>query len=131
MYTINQLHTAPSSKTAFDARGILAEQSGANITGLISVAGTARNTDASQSHKAILLSQQARALSEPHLEIQTNHVRCKHASACGTLDWDSLIYLQIRGVTLYCAKRLLLQSFLQEYNQQLAAKLLMVTSFPG
>ena len=67
---------------------------------------------ASQNNKNILLiSNDARAVSVPSLEVLTNEVQCFHGSASGRCDDEQLFYLQSRGIDKKQAHRLLLQAF--------------------
>jgi Fe-S cluster assembly scaffold protein SufB len=111
---INQRHEQPDSTSNVTVKGIVKEQARTLYRGVIAVAESAVHTVASLSNKNILVGPQARSRSEPTLEILTNAVKCKHGSAVGPLNSESLFYLESRGIDFVHAKRLLLDAFFSE-----------------
>ena len=67
-------------------------------SGLIRVRKEAPGTNAFQTNRNLKLSEGAWAESVPNLEIETNDVRCSHASAVGPVDDEQRFYLESRGV---------------------------------
>jgi Fe-S cluster assembly protein SufD len=65
----------------------------------------------SQENKNILLSNQARALSVPSLEVLTNDVHCFHGSALGRFDQNHLFYAASRGIDEIQMRTLLVRAF--------------------
>ena len=55
----------------------------------------------------------------PNLEIETNDVKCSHASTVGPIDEDQLFYLESRGVNPDVAQRLVVLGFFDEVLAQL------------
>ncbi|MCA9852806.1 MAG: SufD family Fe-S cluster assembly protein, partial [Dehalococcoidia bacterium] len=73
----------------------------------------ARNADANQENRALLLSKKARADSDPVLEILTNDViRVAHGATAGPVDEEQLYYLESRGIPRTAAEDLLVRAFL-------------------
>jgi Fe-S cluster assembly protein SufD len=71
--------------------------------------------DAYQTNRNILLSEQAKAMSVPNLEILTDDpTRCGHAASVGPVSEDELFYLQSRGIPRAEAERLILFGFFAE-----------------
>ena len=68
------------------------------FNGLIHVHPGAQKTDAKQSNRNLLLSEEAMANSNPQLEIFADDVKCTHGSTVGQLDDDALFYLRSRGI---------------------------------
>jgi Fe-S cluster assembly protein SufD len=106
-----QHHQAAHTKSNLIMRGVLNGNGHAVYNGMIRVDKAARASVSSQENKNILLSDAARALSVPSLEVLTNDVRCFHASAIGRFDQDQLFYAASRGITEKKAQRLLLDAF--------------------
>jgi Fe-S cluster assembly protein SufD len=74
----------------------------------------ARGTNAFQTNRNLVLSEGAGAESVPNLEIETDDVRCSHASAVGPVDEDQRYYLESRGVPPQVAERLIVLGFFDE-----------------
>src|SRR5689334_23002318 len=93
-----QHHQAAHTRSILVMRGIVRDSAHAYYHGIIRVEKDAHNADASQENKNMLMSNMARAVSEPQLEVLTNDVRCFHGSAVGRCDNEQLFYLQSRGI---------------------------------
>ncbi len=104
-------HNQPFCTSDEDYRGIINEQARSVFNGKIYVARGAQKTNAYQSNKNILLSNEARVYTRPQLEIYADDVKCTHGATAGFLDQDSLFYLTTRGIGKEKAKALLLSSF--------------------
>jgi Fe-S cluster assembly protein SufD len=66
-----------------------------------------------------VLSEGAGAESVPTLEIETDDVRCSHASAVGPVDEEQRYYLESRGVPPDVAERLIVLGFFSEVLDRL------------
>ena len=75
-----QQHAAPDTTSNLLFKGVVDDNSRSVYTGLIKVEKDARGTNAHQTNRNIKLSEHAWAESVPNLEIETNDVRCSHAS---------------------------------------------------
>ena len=64
------------------------------FNGRIIVRHDAQKTDAKQTNRALLLSDEAPINSNPQLEIFADDVKCTHGAAVGQLDEDAMFYLQ-------------------------------------
>jgi Fe-S cluster assembly protein SufD len=95
-------------------KGILGGQAKAVFNGRILVRPDAQKTDAKQTNRALLLSDDAQINSNPQLEIFADDVKCTHGAAVGQLDEEALFYLQARGLTPAQARDLLLHAFAGE-----------------
>ncbi len=116
-----QDHAAPKTRSNLLFKGALAGHAQSVYTGLIKVRKEARGTDAFQTNRNLKLSEHAWAESVPNLEIETNDVRCSHASAVGPIDEDQRFYLESRGVPTAIAERLIVLGFFDEVLEQLPA----------
>ena len=71
----------------------------------------AQKTDAKQTNRNLLLSDDATVDSKPQLEIYADDVKCKHGSTTGRLSEEALFYLRSRGVGESEAKSILSLAF--------------------
>ena len=75
----------------------------------------AQKTDAKQTNKNLVLSDNSVIHTKPELQIFADDVRCTHGATIGQLDEESLFYLQSRGIGLGSrARRLLTYAFAQD-----------------
>jgi Fe-S cluster assembly protein SufD len=79
----------------------------------------ARGTNAFQTNRNLVLSEGAGAESVPNLEIETDDVRCSHASAVGPIEEEQRYYLESRGLPPAVVERLIVLGFLGEVLDQL------------
>lgn len=107
-------HQQPNSNSNELYKGILAEQSTAVFNGKIFVRQDAQKTNAFQSNKNILLSDDATINTKPQLEIWADDVKCSHGCTTGQLDEDQLFYLRARGIDFETARAMLLHAFAEE-----------------
>jgi Fe-S cluster assembly protein SufD len=107
-------HAQPHCNSREVYKGILAERSRAVFNGRIIVRPDAQKTDAKQTNKALLLSEDAQINTKPELEIFANDVKCTHGAAVGQMDEEPLFYLRSRGLPLAEARGLLIHAFAGE-----------------
>src|SRR5204862_1363236 len=104
-------HAQPHCASHEFFNGVLAERSHGVFTGRIIVRPGAQRTDSKQTNNNLLLSTEARADSQPQLEIYADDVKCTHGSTVGQLDQTALYYLRNRGLATETAKSLLYYGF--------------------
>ncbi len=92
-------------------KGILGGKARAVFNGKIIVRPDAQKTDAKQTNRALLLSDDASINTKPQLEIFADDVKCTHGAAIGQLDEDALFYLRARGLTYFEARDMLIHAF--------------------
>ena len=92
-------------------KGVMKDESTGVFNGKIFVRPIAQKTNAFQSNKNILLSDQATINTKPQLEIYADDVKCSHGCTIGKMDEEGLFYLQSRGIPEEMAKSLVLHSF--------------------
>jgi Fe-S cluster assembly protein SufD len=92
-------------------KGILAGRARAVFNGKIIVRPDAQKTDAKQTNRALLLSDDAQINTKPQLEIFADDVKCTHGAAIGQLDAEALFYLRARGLTPREARDMLIHAF--------------------
>ena len=93
---------------------MLAGASRGDFDGLILVDRDAQQTEAYQTNRNLLLSDDAIAGSIPRLEIYADDVKCSHGSTTGSLDDDQLFYLRSRGFDAAEARVMLAKAFAGE-----------------
>jgi len=91
-------HASPNCNSHQLYKGILAGRAKAVFNGRIIVDQDAQKTDAKQSNRNLLLSDNAVVNSNPQLEIFADDVRCTHGSTVGQLDEEAVFYLRSRGI---------------------------------
>jgi Fe-S cluster assembly protein SufD len=84
------------------------------FNGRIVVDKDAQKTDARQTNKNLLLSENAVVNTKPQLEIHADDVKCSHGSTIGQIDRDALFYLRSRGIAVRDAQSLLSYAFASE-----------------
>ena len=109
-----QNHAAPHARSDLLFKGALAGQSHSVFRGLIRVAEGAQLTDAYQTNRNLLLSDEAEAVALPNLEIEADDVRCSHGATVGQVDETQLFYLMSRGLSRPEAEHLLVLGFFDE-----------------
>jgi Fe-S cluster assembly protein SufD len=104
-------HAKPHCNSFEMYRGILGGKSHGVFNGKIFVHKDAQKTDAKQTNKNLILSDEASIDTKPQLEIFANDVKCTHGATVGQLDDEAIFYLQSRGVGLEEAKDILIWAF--------------------
>ncbi len=112
-------HLKPNCQSNELYKGIVGGKSTAVFNGQIFVEKDAQKTNAYQSSKNILLSDDATVNAKPELEIYANDVKCSHGTSTGKVDENALFYLKARGIGEESAHKLLLQAFAHEVIDQL------------
>ena len=116
-----QIHQAPNTKSDLLYKNALRNQARTIFSGLIIVDPDAQKTDAYQSNRNLMLSEDAEANSLPGLEIQANDVRCTHGATSSRIDPEQEFYLQSRGINKEAADELLTFGFFEEVLNRLAS----------
>lgn len=100
-------------------KGILDDNSSGVFSGKIFVRSDAQKTNAYQSNKNILLSDNATVNTKPQLEIFADDVKCSHGCTVGQLDEEALFYLRTRGISKEHAQSMLLGAFAEDVVMQI------------
>jgi Fe-S cluster assembly protein SufD len=107
-------HARPNCGSREIYKGILGDHARAVFNGKIIVRPAAQKTDAKQTNKALLLSEDAQINTKPQLEIFADDVKCTHGAAIGQIDDEAMFYLRARGLSEHDARRLLIRAFAGE-----------------
>ena len=109
-----QSHQAPNTGSNLLYKNALLDRARTIFSGLIIVDPEAQKTDAYQSNRNLMLSDEAESNSLPGLEIQANDVRCTHGATSGHVDAEQMFYLESRGIPPSAARELLVFGFFEE-----------------
>jgi Fe-S cluster assembly protein SufD len=107
-------HTVPNCTSGQNYKGVMNDKSRAVFNGIVFVRENAHGTDAQQSNKNLLLSNEARVDTKPQLEIFNDDVKCSHGATVGQLEEEELFYLLTRGLPENLARNLLTYGFAEE-----------------
>jgi Fe-S cluster assembly protein SufD len=100
-------------------KGIMDDSSTGIFSGKIFVRPDAQKTNAYQSNKNILLTENATVNTKPQLEIFADDVKCSHGCTVGQLDQEALFYLMTRGISKDDARAMLLNAFASDVVAQI------------
>jgi len=104
-------HAQPDCRSHEYFNGVLDDHARGVFNGRIIVRPGAQRTDSKQTNHNLVLSEDARADSQPQLEIYADDVKCTHGATLGPLDPKELFYLQSRGIAPAEARALLVYGF--------------------
>jgi len=107
-------HDQPNCNSWEVYKGVLADKSRAVFNGKVFVEPIAQKTDAKQTNRNLLLSDEARVDTKPQLEIFADDVKCTHGATVGRLNDQQRYYLQTRGIGGRTAQELLIWAFAAE-----------------
>jgi Fe-S cluster assembly protein SufD len=111
-------HLGANTTSEMFLKGAVAGDARSVFTGLIRIEPSGQGTNAHQTNRNLVLSDDAEAHSVPNLEILANDVRCGHGSAVGPLDEEQRYYLMSRGLPEPRADRLQVLGFFEEALQR-------------
>jgi Fe-S cluster assembly protein SufD len=111
-------HAEPHCASHEYFNGILDDKSKGVFHGRILVRPEAQKTDAKQTNKNLLLSEDATVDTKPQLEIYADDVKCTHGATVGQMDEEAIFYLRSRGIGLATARRMLMHSFAGEITDR-------------
>jgi Fe-S cluster assembly protein SufD len=104
-------HAKPYCESHEVYKGMLDGQARGVFNGKIFVRPQAQKTDAKQTNKVLLLSDDATINTKPQLEIFADDVKCTHGATVGQLDDTALFYLRARGIGYQQARAMLVHAF--------------------
>jgi Fe-S cluster assembly protein SufD len=107
-------HVGPHCNSRQFYNGILDGRSRGVFHGRIIVHKDAQKTNAKQTNRNLLLSNEAQIDTKPQLEIHADDVKCTHGATIGQIDDDAIFYLRSRGIAEASARIMLLSAFARE-----------------
>jgi Fe-S cluster assembly protein SufD len=112
-------HARPNCASHELYKHVLDGKSQGVFKGQILVRQPAQKTDAKQTSKALLLSDDAVMNSMPALEIYADDVKCTHGSSSGPVDEEQVFYLRTRGVAEEAARHLMTYAFAADITRRI------------
>ncbi|MGB2867630.1 MAG: Fe-S cluster assembly protein SufD [Bacteroidota bacterium] len=107
-------HAKPHCTSHELYKAVLDGKSRGVFNGKIFVRKDAQKTDAKQTNKTLLLSDDAVIDTKPQLEIFADDVKCTHGATVGQLDAEQIFYLRSRGIGQVAARDILTFAFASE-----------------
>jgi len=107
-------HMAAGTTSRQEQRNMVGGRSTASFRGRIRVEQSAQQTDSEQLSRTMLMSDHARILSTPSLEIIADDVQCTHGATVSDLSEEELFYLRSRGLDITMSRSLLMYAFVEE-----------------
>lgn len=120
-YSVELVHNVPSCFSRQLFKGVLDDKGKAHFDGIIRVVPDAQKTEAYQANHNLLLSDDAKALTKPQLEIYADDVKCSHGATVGRLNEDELFYMRTRGIPAKEAKLLQQMAFTYEVLEKISS----------
>jgi Fe-S cluster assembly protein SufD len=111
-------HAVPNCMSNELYKGVINDKASATFNGKIFVRPDAQKTNAYQTNRNILLSDDATVNTKPQLEIYADDVKCSHGTSTGKVNDDAMFYLQARGIGKESARALLIRAFAEEVVDQ-------------
>lgn len=91
---------------------VVSDSATLNFEGMIKIEKSAQQTVSYLANKNLLLSENARAITIPGLEIEADDVRASHGATISNLSAQDLFYMQSRGLTGSDARLMMVKGFL-------------------
>jgi Fe-S cluster assembly protein SufD len=104
-------HAQPRCESHEFYFGILGGRAHGVFNGKIFVRQDAQKTNAKQTNRNLVLSENALINTKPQLEIFADDVKCTHGATVGQLNEEALFYLRARGIGADLARRMLVRAF--------------------
>lgn len=111
-------HAVPNCRSNELFKGVINDKASATFNGKIFVRPDAQKTNAYQTNRNILLSDDATVNTKPQLEIYADDVKCSHGTSTGKVNDEAMFYLQARGIGKESARALLIRAFAEEVVDQ-------------
>ena len=112
-------HEKPNCPSHELYKYVLRDRASGVFKGKIFVQKDAQKTNAKQTSKSLLLSDDAVMNAMPALEIYADDVKCTHGSTTGPVDEDQLFYLRTRGVDYEAARALMTYAFAADVTRRI------------
>lgn len=113
-------HAKPNCESNELYKGILDDKARGVFSGKILVNQIAQKTNAFQSNKSVLLSEDASIDTKPQLEIYADDVKCSHGATVGKLDEEAYFYIRSRGVSAEAARSMLIRAFIDDVVSEIS-----------
>lgn len=106
-------HNNVSTHAACYVRSAMFDKSSINYKGMLIIPKKSQITDSYLAHHSLMLSEKAKVVTVPCLEIEADDVSAGHAATIGRVDEDLLFYLSSRGISKEQARDMLIRGFIE------------------
>ena len=107
-------HAVGGGKSNQLIKFVLDDKARGRFIGDLKIVPDAQQTEAHQTNRNLLLSEEAEMRTQPQLEIYADDVQATHGASTGQLDESALFYMQQRGISKQKARQLLVNAFMKE-----------------
>ncbi len=107
-------HAVGGGKSNQLIKFVLDDKACGRFIGDLKIVPDAQQTEAHQTNRNLLLSDEAEMRTQPQLEIYADDVQATHGASTGQLDESALFYMQQRGISKQKARQLLVNAFMKE-----------------
>lgn len=118
--TTNVQHLVGGGSSKQLIKFVLDDAAQGEFYGQLRIAPDAQKTEAHQTNRNLLLSEQAVMRTRPQLEIYADDVKATHGATTGQLDESALFYMQQRCLDERTARKLLINAFMQDVINSLS-----------
>lgn len=115
-------HASPHCDSRQLYNGLLDGRSRGVFHGRIIVHEDAQKTDAKQTNRNLLLSDNAQIDTKPQLEIYADDVKCTHGATIGQIDENALFYLRSRGISKEDSRDIIMNAFTNETLENMSVE---------
>ena len=112
-------HVAEGCTSDMLYKQVLSGKSLGLVHGKVLVQPGAQKSASEQTLANLCVSEDARAMSQPMLEIYADDVKCNHGSTIGKLDENALLYMRQRGIPEIEARLLLQHAFVNDVLERI------------
>lgn len=112
--TTNVQHLVGGGSSKQLIKFVLDDTAQGEFYGQLRIAPDAQKTEAHQTNRNLLLSEQAVMRTRPQLEIYADDVKATHGATTGQLDESALFYMQQRCLDESTARKLLIAAFMKD-----------------
>lgn len=107
-------HAVGGGKSNQLIKFVLDDKARGRFIGDLKIVPDAQQTEAHQTNRNLLLSDEAEMRTQPQLEIYADDVQATHGASTGQLDESALFYMQQRGISKQKARQLLVNAFMKD-----------------
>jgi len=112
-------HAQPRCESHEFYHGVLSGRAHGVFNGKIFVRQDAQKTNAKQTNRNLLLSDDAVVDTKPQLEIFADDVKCTHGATVGQIDEEAIFYLRSRGIGLEHARQIMVRAFASDVVERI------------
>ena len=113
-------HAVGGGKSNQLIKFVLDDKACGRFIGDLKIVPDAQQTEAHQTNRNLLLSDEAEMRTQPQLEIYADDVQATHGASTGQLDESALFYMQQRGISKQKARQLLVNAFMKEVIESIS-----------